>query len=109
MKFEIRIFVDRYETVRSKLKQNELRPINDSIFEYLQSEKIHGEIEINRYNQPVILRANSDFMRITNKRISLNPYNFHKKLDIEFNYIDDLNDVHYCDDIWCTGGCEGLY
>lgn len=108
MKLEIRIFIEGYETFVSKIKQNELKAISDCIFEYIQSEKIHGEIEINRYSQPVVLNADSSFMNINNKRISLNPYNFHKKLDIEFNYVDEMNYVHYCDDIWCTGGCGVL-
>lgn len=108
MKFEIRIFVEGYETVVPNLKQNELKAVTDSIFEYIQSEKIHGEIQMKRYNQPVVLNANSDFMKLSNKRISLNPYNFHKKLDIQFDYLDDINYVHYCDDIWCNGGCGVL-
>ena len=108
MKFEIRIFVDGYETTVNNLKQIELKPVNEAIFDYLQNEKLLCELEMKRYNQPVLLRATSDFMKLNKKRISLNPFGFHKKLDVQFEYLNNDNYVCNCDEVWCEGSCGVL-
>lgn len=108
MKFEIRIFVDGYETVLKNLKQTELKPVNEAIFEYLQDEKLRCEIETKRYNQPIVITSDSEFMRLNKKRISLNPFGFHKKLDIQFDYLNNDNYVCDCYEVWCEGTCGVL-
>jgi hypothetical protein len=108
MKFEIRIFVDGYETMVDLLKQTELKPISDAIFEYLQNQKLQCELEMKRYNQPVVLRASEDFMMLNEKRISLNPFGFHKKLEIQFDYLNNDNYVCNCFEVWCEGSCGCL-
>ena len=108
MKFEIRIFVDGYETTVNNLKQIDLKPVNEAIFDYLQNEKLLCELEMKRYNQPLVLRATSEFMKLDKKRISLNPFGFHKKLDIQFDYLNDDNYVCNCYEVWCEGACGVL-
>ena len=108
MKFEIHIFVDGYETMVDLLKQTELKPVGDAIFEYLQSQKLHCELELKRYNQPVVLRASEEFMTLNGKRISLYPFGFHKKLEVQFDYLNNDNSVCNCFDIWCEGSCGTL-
>ena len=108
MKFELRIFVDGYETTTYNLKDTEIRAIRSTIYEYFEIKKLSGDLEMTRYEQPVILYTSSEFIDIDNQRISLSPYNFHKKLDIQFDYIDDNDAVHYCYDIWCDGRCGTL-
>ena len=109
MKFELRIFVDGYETTVYNLKDAEIRAIRSTIYEYFESQKLSGDLEMTRYEQPVILYTSPDFIDIDNQRISLSPYNFHKKLDVQFDYIDDTNSVHTCGDTWCSGFCGKSY
>ena len=108
MKYEIRIFVDGYETFVNILKQNELKPISDAIFEYLQSQKLQCELEMKRYNQPVVLRASEEFKKLDHKKILLNPFGFHKKLEIQFEYLNNDNHVCHCYEVWCEGSCGTL-
>jgi hypothetical protein len=80
----------------------------EAIFDYLQTEKLLCEVEMKRYNQPVLLRATSDLMKLNKKRISLNPFGFHKKLDVQFEYLNNDNYVCNCDEVWCEGSCGVL-
>ena len=108
MKYHIRLFVDNYETVAENLKDYELKSITECIYEYIQKEKFTFMIEMKRYYDSVALNVPADFKKFNEKRIHLNPFGFHQKLDIQFDYIDDSNFIHYCDDIWCPGGCGTL-
>ena len=109
MKYQIRIFVDGYETTVKHLKKNELAAITDSILEYINQNRFSFPIEMTRHDDPVALNVPSDFKAHEGKRIKLNPFGFHKKLDIQFDYISDMDGVHYCDDIFCDGYCGTLY
>lgn len=109
MKYQIRIFVDGYETTLQHLKQNEVKAITDTIVEYIEKLNFYISINMNRYNEPVALKVPFDFKQHTQKRIHLNPFGFHKPLDIQFDYIDEYDAIHYCDDIWCDGHCGSLY
>jgi hypothetical protein len=108
MKYYIRIFVDGYETTVQNLKQNELKPISDSIMDYVREKQFSFPIEMTRYYDPIALKVPFEFMQFTEKRIHLSPFGFHKALDIQFEHIDDSDSVHYCYDIWCDGYCGTL-
>jgi hypothetical protein len=109
MKYTIRIFIDGYETTVKKLKKHEIKAISDSITEYINQKRFSFTIEMSRYNEPLAMNVPSDFKTFTGKHISLNPFGFHEPLDIQFDYIDEFDAVHYCDDIWCDGHCGALY
>lgn len=109
MKYHIRIFVDGYETTVKNLKDNELKPITACIIEYVQQEKFSFPIEMTRYDDPVALYVPYSFNAYDKKRIHLNPFGFHKKLEIQFDYISDMDGIHYCDDIFCDGYCGTLH
>ena len=109
MKYHIRIFVDGYETTVKNLKQNELKPITDSIIDYIQQQRFSFTVEMTRYDEPVALNVPADFNKFNGKRIHLNPFGFHKPLDIQFDYIDEANGIHQCDEVWCDGYCGTLY
>ena len=108
MKFEIRIFIDGYESTIKNLKQTELNAITGAISEYLRNEKLQGELEMNKYRQSVILHAQPEFMKLNNKRVSLDPFGFHRKLDIQFDHLSNDNYVCNCYEVWCTGSCGTL-
>jgi len=91
----------------SNLKEHELKSITECIYEYIQKEKISFTIEMDRYYDSVALGVPAEF-KLDGVRIHLNPFGFHKKLDIQFDYIDDQDFVHYCSDLWCQGGCGTL-
>ena len=109
MKFFIRIFVEGYETTVSTLKPNELNAISQCIGEYIRQERFSFPIELIRYNDPVALFVPSPFKDAFNeKRIHLNPFGFHKRLDVQFDYLGDEDFIHFCNDIDCPGGCGVL-
>lgn len=108
MKYALRIFIDDYETVVSNLKENELKAITTSIIEYINNQKFSFTIEMKRYYDPVALNVPSSFKEYDGKRIHLEPFGFHQKLDIQFDYINDWDSNHYCHDIWCEGDCGVL-
>jgi hypothetical protein len=109
MKYSIRVFVDGYETTIERIKEDDMAAITQCIYEYIQKEKFSFTIEMTRYyNEAVALNVPAEFKKFNGVRIHLNPFGFHKKLDIQFDYIDDNNRVCYCDDIWCSGGCGVL-
>ena len=108
MKYHIRLFADGYETVAANLKDYELKSITECIYEYIQKEKFTFTIEMKRYYDSVALNVPEAFNKFNEKRIHLNPFGFHQKLDIQFEYVDSNDFVHYCDDIWCQGGCGTL-
>lgn len=106
MKFFIRFFVEGYETTVSTLKPNELNAISQCISEYMKEHHHSFTLELTRYWDPIALYASSAFKNEFNeKRIPLNPFGFHKPLDVQFEYIDDDDWMHYCNDIWCKGEC----
>lgn len=109
MKYELRLFIDGYQVYVSNLKETELKPISDAIVEYFQSEKVDCELEMKRYMHPVLLHVKEDISRIENKKIKLDPFGFHKTLEIEVEYISNSNRVCDCFDIWCDGYCGVLY
>jgi hypothetical protein len=109
MKYQIRIFVDGYETTIQNLKPHELKSITDSIVEHINKQRFSFTIEITRYDEPVALKVPFEFKSFAGKRIHLNPFGFHKPLDIQFDYIDEFDGIHYCNDIWCDGHCGTLY
>uniref|UniRef100_A0A6C0D6Y3 Uncharacterized protein n=1 Tax=viral metagenome TaxID=1070528 RepID=A0A6C0D6Y3_9ZZZZ len=109
MKYHIRIFVDGYETMMNNLKDTELKPITECIIEYVQQQKYSFAIDMTRYDQPVALDVPDEFKKFNGKRIHLNPFGFHKTLNIQFDLIDGMNGVHHCDDIYCNGYCGTLH
>jgi hypothetical protein len=109
MKYLIRIFVDGYETTVEHFKPQDLKSVHLCIADYIRQEKFSFPIEMTRYNQPIALKVPSDFNKFTHTRIHLNPYDFHKKLDIQFDYINDYDGVHHCGDILCDSNCGTLY
>ena len=109
MKFFIRIFVEGYETTVSNLKNDELKAIGDCIGEYIREERFSFPIELTQYDDPVARFVPSSFKDAYNaKRIHLNPFGFHKQLDVQFEYIDEYDWIHYCNDPWCDGRCGVL-
>jgi hypothetical protein len=109
MKYLIRIFADGYETSVKHLKKDEITAISNCLIEYVSQQKYSFTIEMSRYYDPVALNVPSDFKTFTGKRIHLNPFGFHKKLEIQFDIIDSSDRVCYCYDIWCEGNCGTLY
>lgn len=106
MKFFIRIFVDKYEITVRNLKNDELKAIGDCIGEYIRQERFSFPIELIRYYDPIAQFVPVAFKEGYNeKRIHLNPFGFHKELDVQFEYINDYDWVHYCNDAWCDGKC----
>jgi len=109
MKYAIRLFVDGYETTAERLKDDELVAITQCIYEYIKKEGFSFVIEMTRYyDESVALNVNEAFKKFNGVRIHLDPFGFHRKLDIQFDYIDSNNRVCYCHDIWCGGGCGVL-
>ena len=109
MKYQIRIFADGYETTVKHLKKDEVTTISNCIIEYMNEQKHSFSIELTRYSEPVALNVPFDFNTFTGKRIHLNPFGFHKKLEIQFDFIDNSSKVCACDDVWCEGYCGTLY
>lgn len=109
MKYQLFIFIDGCETLANKLEENELKTINSSIMEYIHKNGFNFKIELTRYYDSVALNVPSEFEPFTGKRIHLKSHDFHKELEIQFNYVDNFDWIHYCDDIWCDGDCGVLY
>ena len=108
MKFFIRIFIEGYETSVTVLKPQENEIIKQTLYEFIQKENHVGEIDLVNCGDPVITRTRSDFMVLNNKKFRLEPFGFHKKLEIQFDYVNDDNFVCNCCDIWCDGHCGTL-
>ena len=113
MKYQLRLFVDNYETTVKNLKPQELKAIGACISEYIRQEKKQENfsftIEMTEYSDPVAINVPDAFKSYTEKKIHLDPFGFNKKLDIEFNHISDSNFVcRPCNNIWCEGHCGVL-
>lgn len=108
MKFAIRIFVDGYETTVQNLKKDEIACIKGTIYEYIQTKNTGGTIELNGYSDQVMYNLQPDFMEYSGKKIHLNPFGFHKPLDVIFEYINANDFVCYCGDMYCDARCGTL-
>jgi hypothetical protein len=108
MKYHARIFVDGYESDVKSFKVDEVKSIVECIYEYIQQQKLTLTLNMRDYNTAVALNVGSNFSTLNGKRIELEPFGFHKKLGIQFDYVNDNNDVCYCYDIWCEGSCGTL-
>ena len=108
MKFAIRIFVDGYETTVSNLKTHEIVAIKSTIYEYIINKNISGELTLNEYSDQVIYNVKSEFMAYNGKKIHLDPFGFHKQLEVMFEYVNEDDFICYCNDMYCDGKCGTL-
>jgi len=110
MKAALYIYIDDYQMNIDKIKSQDEFNIRQAIFEYLKEKGYNFTVELKRYMDPVVLNVPNDFIEeYTNKKILLPVIeNMNKSVKIKFEYIDTINYICECSDIYCSGSCRGL-
>ena len=111
MKAAIYIYIDDYQINVSSIKNDMEINIKKAIYEFIKQNGYNFIIEIKRYVDPVALNVPADFIeKYGNTRIHLPSIeNTNKNVKIKFEYIDSINHICECTDIFCVNSCHVLY
>ena len=109
MKAFIHIFRENEEISITALSTNQAMNLETSIREFTRNNGCISRIFLLRYNAPVGLDISEEFLnKYKNKKIKLNPEGFLKSISVQFEHINEYNDVCNCFDVYCDNSCGVL-
>ena len=110
MKALIRIFIDSEEIyIRTALNTSQILSIQEAVDECVYKYSKTAYSDFRTAHEGVLFDINQEFVELhCNRKITINPENFKKTIQIMFNYAGDSDWICFCREVDCPGGCGTL-